>query len=982
MATIRFRKPLPVLAYLFLLAGLAACSTGARSDLPDAPVFADVPDVESDAPGDVPGDVPADVPDDVPDASFDVIQLGRDHTLPSFATLADFLAFAGPGRAPAQVKFILRDFQGPNTAVHFEEPGFYEMHDAWSWYSLLNGIPIPGYDFLPLTGHSFATVTDAVNWAVTQANLPWDLTFVEGERLYSPHFYELAFNTTGDDGEAKPRFFGCGSVMHYDADPRRPLPDETWVFELEYTDYPTPEDVTRFFELLSAALPEGAGDRLLWLVRSPWQAIVAGQMDTAGGPLAHRFTTYSKLLVPGDSQTYNPGIAAGRVRIVEPGESIATLSAQTVLVLKEIPDDVPPVAAIVTAIPQTPLAHIGLLARARGTPNLYVAGVADDPQVQSWDSYARNIVVQATETGHRFREMTQVEWSKYQSLLVPRQTAIDPVDVSTIPETFDPLAGSMAQMPELVTQIGGKTAGFLVLNAVPELDIPDRPFGLTVKGYAEFLARIDPPVASILARPEMEDPRVQLAVLEGPTAYLSANGNSASAVAWMTRLQQDHAGDVLGRALGAGGLRQLVMTTPMDAAYLERVTTALGERFAFLAPFQGLRFRSSSSAEDVEGFNGAGLYESHTGYLHPELQKPKNQSKTVEDAIRRVWSSYWLYGAFREREQAGIDSLAANMGVLVHPVFDDDLEAANGVLTLELVRRPQGDVVTLTANAQKGALSVTNPPPGSTALPEVDVVRRVGAAAATVERQRASTEVPTGEWLLDEARLLGLADVLAGMASDWMDLRNAVLPAPQQRSSLTVDLEFKRMSAGWPARADGATNPERFVIKQARTLEQPVRATDAVRTMPVPRDVLAQAVQVQRRSCLAGALELAAIEFLTDPTNPWPFDFGVAPFDAYFVLQAAAEIPGFPFVPGKAFALMHTQVAASHPGMAAGGPWTLDLAPTDPATAGFTRLVVGADGAWSLQGAGGASVSGTGATCTVEILVMSPQAYLKTLMGP
>ena len=32
-------------------------------------------------------------------------------------------------------------------------------------------------------------------------------------------------------------------------------------------------------------------------------------------------------------------------------------------------------AGIVTAVPQTPLAHINLLAQRRGTPNVYVAGV-------------------------------------------------------------------------------------------------------------------------------------------------------------------------------------------------------------------------------------------------------------------------------------------------------------------------------------------------------------------------------------------------------------------------------------------------------------------------------------------------------------------------------------------------------------------------------------------------------------------------------
>ena len=537
-----------VLAMALALAGPAGCADSSPS--PDA--------LGGDTPGDAPPDA-ADVPGEV------TVQVGRDHTLPSLPTLQDFLALAGQERAPAEVKFVLRDFVGPDTGVHFQEAGFYGMHDEWSWYSLLNGIAIPRYDFAPVTGLSFATVADVVDWADTQASLPLDLTWVNEGRLYSPRFYERAFNRRTPQGEIVRRFFGCGSVMHFDADARRALPGETWAFQVEYADTPTAEDVARFFEVLSGALPPDVAGRLLWVVRSQSQQVVAGQIDTAGGPYAHRWTTWDALQVPGDSQTYNPGIAAGRVRIVPAGETPSGDASRTIAVLREIPDDLPPVAAIVTAVPQTPLAHIGLLAKARGTPNVYVAGVADDPRFVTWDAYGTSILVKATEEGHVFREMTKAEWATYLSLLTPRQTDLPEIDVSTLPDTFDPLAATMAQMPGLVPAIGGKTAGFLALHEYPELDLPDRPLGLTVRGYAEFLATLDPPIAQVLANPDMEDARVQLAVCEGPDAYLAANGNSDAARAWLDILRQYHAGDAVGRVLAAGGIRNLVMTAPFDA---------------------------------------------------------------------------------------------------------------------------------------------------------------------------------------------------------------------------------------------------------------------------------------------------------------------------------------------------------------------------------------------------------------------------------
>ena len=91
------------------------------------------------------------------------------------------------------------------------------------------------------------------------------------------------------------------------------------------------------------------------------------------------------------------------------------------------------------------------------------------------------------------------------------------------------------------------------------------------------------------------------------------------------------------------------------------------------------RFRSSSNAEDLEGFSAAGIYESTTGRLTGE-------SKNVEDAIREVWASNWRYEAFLERKLANIDQSSAKMGILVHRSFPD--EEVNGVAITKNLYRP------------------------------------------------------------------------------------------------------------------------------------------------------------------------------------------------------------------------------------------------------------------------------------------------------
>lgn len=107
------------------------------------------------------------------------------------------------------------------------------------------------------------------------------------------------------------------------------------------------------------------------------------------------------------------------------------------------------------------------------------------------------------------------------------------------------------------------------------------------------------------------------------------------------------------------------------------------------------RFRSSSNAEDLEGFNGAGLYVSETG----------NSPKSIRKALKNVWASLWSERAFDERCNAGIDHSTVGMAILVHRSFPS--EYANGVaITRNLYRDFEFGFV---VNMQAGDQSLVKP---------------------------------------------------------------------------------------------------------------------------------------------------------------------------------------------------------------------------------------------------------------------------------
>ena len=71
-----------------------------------------------------------------------------------------------------------------------------------------------------------------------------------------------------------------------------------------------------------------------------------------------------------------------------------------------------------------------------------------------------------------------------------------------------------------------------------------------------------------------------------------------------------------------------------------------------------IRMRSSTNNEDLEGFNGAGLYESYT-------HKPDEGH--ISKTAKQVWAGLWTYRAFEERDFYRINHFSAAMGILVPP---------------------------------------------------------------------------------------------------------------------------------------------------------------------------------------------------------------------------------------------------------------------------------------------------------------------------
>ncbi len=340
---------------------------------------------------------------------------------------------------------------------------------------------------------------------------------------------------------------------------------------------------------------------------SPMQAKVAAEVKRRGVPVISNDEVYKA----SDFQAFNKGRAVGRLRVVPVGTAYDALTfARTdIVLLQESYPDITPVAGILATAFSTPLSHVNLRATAWKIPN------AGDKKAR--DKYAKldgkHVYYEVTETGAIVREATAAEIKELEGKLAAARHIDLPVADTTNPRL--PMLTRIRAKD--VTSFGTKTAnlGEIVTANLPGVSVPPG-FGVPFFYYVQHLRRngLDAKVTAMLADARFADP------------------------AW--------------RKAALADLRQQIATAPIDPAALDllykRVRLELGGRGVFV--------RSSTNAEDLPGFNGAGLYDTVANVVGKQA---------LGEALRTVWASVWTLRAVDERAAFGIDHRQVYGGVMI-----------------------------------------------------------------------------------------------------------------------------------------------------------------------------------------------------------------------------------------------------------------------------------------------------------------------------
>ncbi|XOV67729.1 MAG: PEP/pyruvate-binding domain-containing protein [Fluviicola sp.] len=369
----------------------------------------------------------------------------------------------------------------------------------------------------------------------------------------------------------------------------------------------------------------------------------------------------SAIPVIGPSEIYNGQryqpiskyVSFGRIRVIQDWEKQKdSIRPEDIIIIHDIPQVFPVVQGVIVTQFQTPLSHVTLLGQNRRIPICAYTEIFSDEKVL--DLHGAVVAFSVDQDTFDLQLAPDVDlsdiWDKGRSIRLSYNIKVD----SLIP------AELLREKHSNI--VGCKAANFGELKKYSEeidFSVPESAFAIPFYYYHR---------------------------------HIQKNGIQVKIDALLSKENRSRKSEDIRQELKE--IRNLIKDTPLDETLLAEVENMI----VHLGTYRRMRFRSSTNAEDREGFSGAGIYTSKTGELG-------NPEKPIDKAIKKVWASLWSYNAFMEREAFNIDHSTAAMGILVHRSFPD--EEVNGVaITSNLYR---DDYLGFVVNAQLGDESVVQP---------------------------------------------------------------------------------------------------------------------------------------------------------------------------------------------------------------------------------------------------------------------------------
>jgi len=630
------------------------------------------------------------------------------------------------------------------------------------------------------TDRSFAHVQVVKAVAVVGARVKTesDVFFIQSDKwVFHWHFTRDILRDPGsqDLGEfnalnyaSEDRDFVCLTVTRY-------LDQGMYSFELAARDSYSLPKIIEVYNLLKSKLY--FGEKLFYRPLSKLHESIVRDATQEQLPIIES----DKLFGGIKYQPLTIGMTYGYLRLVREEheeEDVDKARWNDILLCEGIPNDLPVISGLITSVLQTPLCHVALLCGNRGTPNIAAVGAANDPNLVALINKPVKFTVRMPEyvvepaTPQEVETYQQRAFAKLRKgtnirldgdvgrdglITFNQMMALKPMETDIIKKSLGAKAINCYELASHKIGADLLHASFVIpyfyyhyamdlifekekSRHIKESDTDKMESGEPPKESAKVL--MDELIADANAN-QTSDPRdyskkcaqvrhlINSHIWEDPSKRNGDAGDSSSSSS------ESSSSPVASSDASTTGLLHLI-EKEID----------LWKQSGLWNRCDGIIFRSSTNAEDIEGFNAAGLYES-VPVLKKELSggdASESRSACIK-AMKKVWSSVWNYRGFEERRLFGLDSKQVKMAILCQPLFSTS-QRCNGVAVTAHPTRHDfpGQLI----NVQKAGHLVTDSCGG--ARPEQHVIW-IYSSKQTVIETICLSSIMDGQPLLSEEEI-------------------------------------------------------------------------------------------------------------------------------------------------------------------------------------------------------------------------------------
>lgn len=332
--------------------------------------------------------------------------------------------------------------------------------------------------------------------------------------------------------------------------------------------------------------------------------------EKVGKSAGIKFITQEEIIKGQIYIALNKGKAKGRLKIIKSAEDVNNLLPDDILILKETPISLPPVAGVISEQPSTILSHVNILTRNWGIPNVYLKNASNILA----EYEGKYIELNVTQSDYSVKLLSKIPKNSKQIRRVIELPNLSVTQLFTLNE--------IRKNDNIYC--GSKAANLGEIKArIRQVDVPDG-FSIPFAQYDRFMRQ----------------------------------NNLYKRLDEMEKMPGFNT-DVQVRKQQLEKLRNNIVAWDID----KKIADIWVRQWQTQLNGKGVFVRSSSNSEDLPDFSGAGLYTTI-----PNVKTPDELIKSVKS----VWASIFNYEAYEARRHAGIPQNGVMMSVFIQLAVDSD----------------------------------------------------------------------------------------------------------------------------------------------------------------------------------------------------------------------------------------------------------------------------------------------------------------------